>query len=621
MPMPLVRIVEGPGSGTTFPIVGAMLSLGRDPQNLVVIEDAKASRFHAEVACEKGKWLLRDLGSSNGTWRNDQKIASIDLAEGTEFRIGRTTLRFELGDNIRGINARTEFIEPTKVEGLKQETDLFRRRAVMLGGNTTSELARQNAYLVLLHRIVERSQTSKARDELFEVLDDTASELLEGDRCAVFLPDAARRDLGGWSLWPAHETRLKARFGAVPFARSLLAAVHERKEPLLCTLEGDLAPSQSMVQAGVRSAMAAPMRIGREMQALLYVDRVTGLSSFSRQDLEFLAAVANQMAVCLANRAEVAELKAEVARLVERPAQQLPTLIGDHIQPLVELATKAATGNMPVLITGDPGTGKDLFARLVHTASPRANRPLQVLSCVGEEAQRIERLLCGAAGDPRPGVLELAHQGTVLIEEIGDLPASAQARLLRAIVSGELQRVGDATVRPIDVRIIATSSRESAALAGPLRADLLEHLRGMVIVLPALTARGGDLEQLADHILAECARRLDQPVKRLAPETRTALLRCGWPGNVRQLKQALERATALTVDSIIRPNDLPNTLQTPVAATPAQGVFAPVPLADIERQHILRILEHCGGNKKAAAEVLEIDRSTLYAKLRQYGVH
>ena len=638
--MPLLRIIEGSGAGTLVLISGEKLTLGREADNDLVVEDPKTSRNHAHITRDNGVWYLRDLGSSNGTWTDAGRVDRLPLSDGAVFRIGRTYLRFELGDESQHTQMEgvaSEWLDPAHLEGLAPSpaasgtqpgaaqpiaTDLFRRQM----GGTTTQLARHNTYLVLLHQLIEKSRTATSRDGLFSLLDEAAAEVLDGDRCAVFLPAAAATSITGWELWPPHERRLRARYGSVPFARTLLTAVRRRHEPLLCTLLGDLHPSQSMLQAGVRSAMAAPLRLGEEVHALLYVDRVQGMTPFTRADLEFLHAVANQLAVCLANLTNVARMSAEISRLQAVPALAPLRLVGTSLAAVDALAGKVAVSDQACLIIGEAGTGKDLLARIVHQRSRRADKPLQVLSCLGIDPEKLELALVGSGGgEGRPGVIELADQATLLIEEIGDLPPSAQAQLVRLLDHGELLRQGDGHSRRVNVRVIATTTRDPRADsgAGRIRADLMGRLSGFTFVLPPLVDRAGDLDELVEHFLTATAKRLDHPLKRLAPEARTALLRAPWPGNVGQLKQALERACVVAVDQVIHLADLPDFLSDPQpAADPglAAGALPITSLAAIERLHILRVLEHCGGNKKAAAEVLEIDRSTLYAKLRQYGL-
>ncbi len=608
----VLRITAGNGEGTEIPLAADSLTIGRDARAGLRIADPKSSRLHAEVRCENGQWMLVDLGSSNGTWSGESRIESMPLSDGFTFRIGRTLIRFETRRGPEPSPAVGDVgDEPQVLEGLGEDGSTS---LLSLSGLHS---ARANAYLALLHQIVLRSNAASDREELFEVLDEAAAEALEGDRCAVFLPAP-----DGWTLWPAHQRRLRARYGALPFARTLLQAVRRRQQPLLCTREGDLNPSASMVQAGVRSAMAAPLRIGQETHALLYVDRVAGDEPFTRTDLEFLAAIANQLAVQLHNREHVATLEAEVERLQAQPAVERVALVWKDplMQEVDAFVARASSAQAPILLRGEPGSGKELVARVVHQRSPRADRPLTMLACANLNAG--DATIFGRTapdGQVVPGLLELADQGTIYLDDIDALSLQAQGQLVSLLDRGEFVRPSDGALRRVELRVIAATSRdlEEEVHAGRFRADLRSRLDVLSLAVPPLRNRPADIDALAEHFLQDAGRRLGRSIQRLSPEARSLLLRYGWPGNVRQLRNVIERACVLAGGEVIRAQDLPETLRGPDPA--AAGGTPITTLAEIERAHIQRVLEHCGGNKKATAEILGIDRSTLYAKLRQYG--
>nr|MBA3939043.1 FHA domain-containing protein [Planctomycetota bacterium] len=207
--MALLRIIDGPGSGQVFTLKAEGVTLGRDVTNPVRIDDPKSSRVHAEVALVGGRWQVKDLGSSNGTWTEAGRITSLPLVHGAVFRIGKAYLRFESReeDTLTGEGEST-WADPARIEGLaggapRGQTSLFVRAKGKGGATGQPEeraplerglLERSNAYLVLLHQLVVRAAEAQGRDQLFELLDDAAAEALEGDRCAVFLPSAAPAD-------------------------------------------------------------------------------------------------------------------------------------------------------------------------------------------------------------------------------------------------------------------------------------------------------------------------------------------------------------------------------------------------------------------------------------------
>ena len=620
--MPWIHLIAGTGVGQRHELLAERTTIGRDPSNPIQIADPKSSRVHAALIVAGGRYHVHDLASSNGTWQGDDRIASMPLLHGSEFRIGATHFRFEsMSPNAIG------WSDPADLQGLDQaKTVLF---TPALDGDTRA-LARANSYLVLLHHLIRRSNAATDRESLFELLDDAAAEALEGDRCAVFLPTTTP-DGDDWSLWPPHERRLRARFGAVPFARTLLAGVRRGGEALRCTNDGDLAPSASMVQSGVQSAMAAPVRMGDDVHALLYVDRLAAGQAFTRTDLEFLVAVANQMAVRLSARATVEALRAEVDRLQTASPKSLPALpsiIGDDpaMVQLRDQAERLAEVTSPVLIVGESGSGKELLARNIHIRSSRLARPFHVITCASLVEQGAESVLFGrtqANGFTSPGTFELADGGTVYMDELIELPIALQARIVRLLETGEVQRPGEATLRRVDVRVIAASAKNftQALVGGEIRAELFHALEGRQLVMPALRERPGDIDVLAAYFLARQAEQHHQPAKRLSPEAKALLLRHTWPGNVRQLRQIIEQAWTLSSGRVIQVSDVLNMVRDPTPVVTDTVTDTQITsLAAVERAHILRILNHCDGNKKAAAELLEIDRSTLYAKLKQYGV-
>ena len=287
---------------------------------------------------------------------------------------------------------------------------------------------------------------------------------------------------------------------------------------------------------------------------------------------------------------------------------------------------RVATLRSAVLVRGETGTGKELVARAIHDASDRADGPYVTVSCPSLPEGLLESELfghvrgafTGAAGEHR-GLVRAAEGGTLLLDEIGDMPLAIQAKLLRVLETREVRSVGASSSEAVDVRVVAATHRdlETCVDAGSFRQDLLYRLNTITITLPPLRERIEDLELLADHFLTMHAAAVGGRRAELSRQALAAMRAYGWPGNVRELSHTLERASALATGPRIEVSDLPAQIRTPGATLPT---LPPQRLADVERAHILSILDSVGGKRSRAASLLGIDRKTLYRKLIRYGL-
>ena len=290
------------------------------------------------------------------------------------------------------------------------------------------------------------------------------------------------------------------------------------------------------------------------------------------------------------------------------------------IREVFHLIQRAGPSGHTVLITGESGTGKELVARALHDASGR--RAFVVANCAAFPENLLETELFGhergaftGADRDKPGLFEAAHGGTLFLDEVGDLPASLQPKLLRALENGEVRRVGSTRARTVDVRVIAATNKdlEREVEQGRFRDDLYWRLNVIPIHVPPLRERTADIPLLAEHFLAD---------RRLSTEALALLTGYPWPGNVRELRNAIERAMTLAAADEIRADDLPERIRRAVPSAPliADGSRRQASLRDVEREYILEILRQVGGNKSRAAEILGLDRKTLYRKLEEYRI-
>jgi DNA-binding NtrC family response regulator len=330
----------------------------------------------------------------------------------------------------------------------------------------------------------------------------------------------------------------------------------------------------------------------------------------------------------LAGRALRRENENLRAQLRERYG--LPGLIAQSpaMQTVLDLVERVAPTDATVLIQGESGTGKEVIAKAIHHASARAQRPFVAINCGAVPETLLESELFGymrgaftGATVNKLGLFEEADGGTLFLDEIAEMPAALQVKLLRALQSGEVRRLGATQAASFDVRVIAATHGDLAMLIsqGTFREDLFYRLNVVQIVLPPLRDRREDIPALAEHVLARSSGKLGREL-RLSPQALERLLRYPWPGNVRELENAIERATILARSDTVEPEDLPPHVSVGLQLGPSPVLPRQITLAEAERIHILQTLERFGRNHSGAAEALGIGRTTLWRKLKEYGI-
>lgn len=328
-------------------------------------------------------------------------------------------------------------------------------------------------------------------------------------------------------------------------------------------------------------------------------------------------------------------LREEYAR-----SRGFPRIVGDHpsLQATAREMQRIAPTESTVLLVGESGTGKELFARAIHQLSPRAGKPMVAINCAAIPESLVENELFGhergaftGADSRRPGKFELAHGGTIFLDEIGELPAQAQAKLLRVLEDKKIERLGGSVPFQADVRVLAATNRdlEAAVQKGEFRQDLYYRLNVFPIRIPALRERGEDVVLLAQHFLERFRMELRKPGLKLAPDAIAALRGHRWPGNVRELQNVIERAAILN-DGELHAADLGLAANVRAAAavqgsedTSLHGSLHEVSaraVEQVERAKIEATLRECRWNKQEAAPRLGISYKTLLTKIRQYGL-
>jgi len=301
------------------------------------------------------------------------------------------------------------------------------------------------------------------------------------------------------------------------------------------------------------------------------------------------------------------------------------------IRKVIQLLKQVAPSDIPVLITGESGTGKELVAQALHNHSRRAKKRFVALNCAGLSESILEDELFGhvkgaytGADKDREGRFEYAHQGTLLLDEVGDMPSTMQAKLLRVLEKGEVVRLGSNDPRNVDVRLVSATNRDLTGMTkdGSFREDLYFRLKGVEIHLPPLRERREDIPLLVQHYVRRFAERQERSVPELAEDTQLALVQFDWPGNVRQLINVIQSMIVIAEGDRLEPRHLPPEIRLGSEDADANATFdtGGLSLDQIEKQAIRNALKVTAGNREQAAKMLGIGERTLYRKLKEYGL-
>jgi DNA-binding NtrC family response regulator len=386
----------------------------------------------------------------------------------------------------------------------------------------------------------------------------------------------------------------------------LLRAMHERGIGAAAVVLTGYGTIETAVEAMKLGAADYLIKDARPQEILLTLERVLQLSSLKRENVR---------------------LRREIGRL-----QGFGELIGQSpsMQAVYRLIEAVRQNKSTVLLSGESGTGKELVARTIHQGSALRDAPFVAINCAGLSETLLDSQLFGhrrgaftGAVTDHDGVFRAATGGTLLLDEVAEIPLGLQAKFLRAIQEREVTPLGSSRPVPVEVRLIAATNRdlETEVRESRFRADLFYRLNVVHIELPPLRARREDIPPLVEHFLARYSEQYEVAPKSIAPDALAALVAFAWPGNIRQLQNAIERAFALSAGDVIALADLPPAVRGGVPLEPSRTVTDVVPtLADAERELIAAALRKAGGNKNEASRLLGIDRQRLYRKIEKYGL-
>ncbi len=588
--------------------------IGRHPGCDLQLIDSRMSKRHARIARGQAGLRVEDLDSLNGVFVNGRRIeGDAELVPNDLLSIGSAA-----------------FLVDPDLEILPEPDGDWAVVLVDDGGTTPArtrrvEAAPTGAVTGLPPGLLTSSLAALAEQERpLEHIVEALGEHLAFDMAAILRVDAGR--IAGPAAVAGGE-------GDVSLPRSVAAAVLEQEQAIqLDDLSGDTTFSRAGIETrpGQRSALAAPLSLTGSVRgvAVLLAQRAAG---FDEADLTLLIQLAPLLAIGLAQTDRLTVLSQRIAGLSGARGGP-PPILGDDpaTAALRETIERVAPAPSAVLVQGESGTGKELVAAWLHELGPGPDQPFVALNCGAVPETLIESELFGhekgafsGADRRRPGKLELASGGTLFLDEIGDLPLSAQVKLLRALEQKDFYRVGGTKPIRVRFRLVCATHRDLEAMIkkGEFREDLFYRINVLKLEVPPLRERPGDVTPLAQAFLERCRAELGKHLEAIEPEALEALQRHPWPGNVRELRNVIERAAVLSEGARIGAESLPVEL---LAGSPTPTADAPSDLAHhvqtLERSLIVRAMRANRGKKAAAARALGISRPTLDKKLALYEI-
>jgi two-component system, NtrC family, response regulator HydG len=634
-------------------------TIGRAPTNHVVIPDDICSRNHCEVFLGVDGWILRDLGSRNGTLIDGRRVSGdVPLEFGDQLQIGDFFLLFsqnvgELDEADRsGLDDNTETYDGNQtvsIDAVKPEILFRRHRTRYLTGLSDETDAgsrdRASQELAQLYRLALEMGSATDTSRLTEiVLDGLFNAMRVHIGAILLLPNNCPKPTPD-DLWlAAHRAKSNESYEKVSNALSSLA-LSEQEGVLARDVKGDseLKTRASLSRIQARSVICVPVRTSNSIFGVIHLYTTHSGRTLELDDLEFTLAVADQFAIAIENLQRQESLQAGL-KLARDEADTLRNqlsgeceLIGTSptMQKLRDSIGRIAPTGATVLIRGESGVGKELVARAIHFNSDRRAGPFVCMNCAALSESLLESELFGhekgsftGAVGRKSGKFEQAHQGTLFLDEVGEMDLSVQAKFLRVLEGHPFERVGGGSQIEVDVRVVAATNRdlEEAIAEKRFRQDLYYRLFVVEIAVPALRDHSIDIPLLATHFLQKFAVRSPTRVQGFSDDALQVLARYEWPGNIRELQNTIERAVILSRGPVIGVEDIQ--LSTHLTSTSRTDIEHPsrvvadrdISLETLEREHILATLDRTNWNKSLASQILGIERSTLDRKLKRYDV-
>jgi transcriptional regulator with GAF, ATPase, and Fis domain len=613
---PKLIAVAGPLRGMIFDLTAPEVCLGREPTNPIAPADKSVSRRHCLIRRAGDQFVAIDLDSHNGTFVNDLPIKEQSLRHGDRLRLGASYFLVLLRDE-----------EPAPVPKIEFESDDFPTTSLTKFRiedalySTTRDL---NALMKISSLL-----SSKASVQLLQkALIDSLFEVTPAERGVIALT------LGGSDVVTSYAADRSGPLSTVSLSRTITSRVLQEG---LVVLSNDVLASveldqvESLIGSQVRSLLCVPLVRGDLVTGFIYLDSCTAPALFDDAHVRVVTMIAGMAAGALERATETERLAFENERLrgEQRAAH---SMIGESaaMRQIYEFIDRVGPRDSTVLILGESGTGKELAARALHDNSTRAGGPFVAVNCASLSENLLESDLFGhergaftGAVALKKGKLEIAEGGTIFLDEVGEIPAAVQARLLRVLQDFRFERLGSTRSLKADVRVIAATNRDlaKAVATGTFRQDLYYRLNVLQLTMPPLRDRREDILLMASYFIAKYAAKCNRRVAGLSTAARRLLTSYDWPGNVRELENAIERAIVLGSSDAVELEDLPEAI---VQGSANNSDFSeqsyPALVRQAKREILTQAIARADKNYSAAARSLGVHPNNLHRLMRSVGL-
>jgi Nif-specific regulatory protein len=611
--------------GGLFGLSGDPLSIGRDPSNVLPIDDPSVAPRHCRIVRRTGEeFEIQDTGSGGTTIVNGLPAIERILVHGDEIHLGECRFLFLRWDGEPLPGSRLDGAWCRAQPGL--ESCSYRMPAASPDGAAAGTQVRCSVSLLL--RAGAGIQLDRSAQEIAQQLLDVIFEAIPAEQGGILLFDGQNQE----PSFTSYRDREAGATAAVRTYGNIVDRARREGTGILAAgvlPDGIPAAAAHGAEAQPRSVLAAPVvALGREL-GIVYLDACLSSAPFHEDHLELAGSFGSILGLALENARRMEWLQAENLRLREAMGLRHEMVGGSpRMREVYQFVSKVAPTDSTVLIRGESGTGKELVARAIHQNSQRAEMPFLAVNCAALSEALLESELFGhekgaftGAYAQKRGKLELADRGTVFLDEVGEMPPACQAKLLRVIQERAFERVGGTRTIRSDIRLIAATNRDLKAAIGngAFRADLYHRLNVVSLTTPPLRDRREDIPLLASYFVARHGKKARRRVTGIDREALAYLQAYDWPGNVRDLENAIERAVVLGSTDLILAEDLPEAvLESSPETRPIGGYHETI--RNEKMKAILGALDQARGNFTEAAKLLGIHPNYLHRLVRNLNL-